>query len=482
MAKNNKDKLFVGVDVGGTKVLAALVTADGRVLERERISTPREKNPALVVEVILDTVRDVISAGGVKASAVAGVGMAIPGVVDPRAGRIINTANMNLGGMEIVPLAVKKLGLPVFLGNDVNLGTLGEKWLGSAMDAQNVVGIFVGTGIGGGVIIDGRLVTGARRSAGEIGHMIMQIGGPKCGCGARGCFEAIASRGAIDRDIRAAVKGGRKSIIEGWADLAKPNEPIRSGAIRKALAKGDPVVTEVVTRAAEVIGWACISISHLVDPEVILLGGGVIEACGGFILPIIERIVQADPLTGASPGGRVLESTLGDDAVVLGAVAMAQQQLGLNPFARTRRVRYPKLAWSDGRLSVSGRSCKGNCLIRADGTAISGEQFDDKIASNLGKGRLGDRSVRQLCLARPHVVFVAQAGREPIKLTNRAQQTLHYRDVRMEILPPADAVKAFTDFDGQQQRKAFLFAAPQPDNPKKRKDKDNGKKDEDDDD
>jgi glucokinase len=452
----NRDKLFVGVDVGGTKVLAALVSADGRVLERERISTPREKNPALVVEVILDTVRDVISAGGVKASAVAGVGMALPGVVDPPAGMIVKTANMNLGGMEIVPLAVKKLGLPVFLGNDVNLGTLGEKWLGTARDAQSVVGIFVGTGIGGGVIIDGRLVTGARQSAGEVGHMIMQIGGPKCGCGARGCFEAIAGRGAIDRDIRAAVKAGRKSIIEGWADLGKPDEPIRSGAIRKALAKGDPVVTEVVARAAEVIGWACISIRHLVDPEVILLGGGVIEACGGFILPIVEKIVQADPLAGTSPGGRVLESALGDDAVVLGAVALAQQQLGLDPFARARRVRYPKLAFTDDRLSVSGRTCQGNCLIRADGTAIAGERFDEKLASDIDKARLGDKSVRQLCQARPHVVFVAQTAREPIKLTNRAQQTLHYRDVRMEILPPAEAVKAFADFDG---RKAFLLAA-----------------------
>jgi glucokinase len=230
----------------------------------------------------------------------------------------------------------------------------------------------------------------------------------------------------------------------------------RSGAIRKALAKGDPVVTEVLTRASEVIGWACISIRHLVDPDVILLGGGLIEACGGFILPIIEKIVQADPLSGASPGGRVLQSALGDDAVALGAVALAQQQLGLDPFARTRRVSYPKLAFANGRLSVSGRSCQGSCLIRADGATISGERFDDKLASDLDKARLGDKSVRQLCAGRPHAVFVAQATRETITISNRARQTLHYRDVRLEILPPAEAVKAFTDFDG---RKAFLQPA-----------------------
>lgn len=475
MARAKRKKLFVGIDVGGTKIMAALVAADGRVLQRERISTPREKKVAIVVEVILDTVRDVISAAGAETSSVAAVGMAIPGVVDPEAGRVVYTANMNLGGMEIAPLAAERLGLPVFLGNDVNLGTLGEKWLGTAMDAQSVVGIFVGTGIGGGVVIDGKLVTGSRESAGEIGHMLMDIGGPKCGCGAKGCFEALASRTAMDRYIRAAIKGGRKSAIEALVDLGKPKEPIRSGAIRKALAKGDPVVTEVVTRAAEVMGLACISIRHLVDPDVLLFGGGVIEACGGFILPIVERVIESDPITGARPGGRVLESTLGDDAVVLGAVALAQQQLGLKPFANTRRVRYPKLTWADGRVSASGRNCHGGCLILADGTSVCGDQFDDKFAADIDKARLGDKSVRLLCAARPHAVFVGQVGPEPVTLGTRAQQTLGYHDVRLEILPAADAVKAFAKFEG---RKAFLLAAPRG---KCKKGKNCQKKDEDDD-
>jgi len=478
MAKTNRNKLFVGVDIGGTKIMAALVAADGRVLQRERISTPREKKAAVVIEVILDTVRDVVSAAGAEMSSVAAVSMAIPGVVDPEAGRVVTTANMNLSGMEIVPLAAKKLSLPVFLGNDVNLGTLGEKWLGTAMDAQSVVGIFVGTGIGGGVIIDGKLVTGSRDSAGEIGHMVMDIGGPRCGCGAKGCFEALASRTAMDRYIRAAVRGGRKSAIEAMVDLGKPKEPIRSGALKRALAKGDPVVTEVVTRAAKIMGLACISIRHLVDPEVLLFGGGVIEACGGFILPIVERVIESDPLTGARPGGRVLESTLGDDAVALGAVALAQQHLGLNPFARTRHVRYPKLAWSNGRVVASGRNRRGAYLIRADGTSARGEQFDDRFASDIDRARLGDKSVRQLCAARPHAVFVAQVGPKPVTLTNRARQTLRYHDVSLEILPAADAVKAFAEFEG---RKAFLLATPQPKPKKGKKGKDKTAKDEDDD-
>ncbi len=474
MAGTNRKNLFVGIDVGGTKILAALVAANGRVLQRERISTPREKKPAIVVEAILDTVRDVVSAAGAEMSSITAIGMAIPGVVDPAAGRIVATANMNLSGMDIAPLAAEKLGLPVFLGNDVNLGTLGEKWLGTAMDAQSVVGIFVGTGIGGGVVIDGRLVTGSRNIAGEIGHMVMDMGGPKCGCGAKGCFEAIASRSAMDRDIRAAIKGGRTSVIEDMVNLGKPKEPIRSGALRKALAKGDPLVTEIVTRAAEVMGLACISIAHLVDPDVLLFGGGVIEACGGFILPIVERVLKSDPIAGARPGGKVLESSLGDDAVVLGAVALAQQQLGLDPFANARRVRYPRLTFSDGCVAASGRNCCGGCLILADGTSVCGDKFDDRLVSDIDRARLGDKTVRQLCVARPLSVFIAQVGPEPITITNRAKQTLAYHDVALEVMPAQNAVKAFAKFKG---RKAFLLAERRP-KPKKGKSKNKARKDE----
>lgn len=472
MAETKRKNLFVGIDVGGTKVLAALVEANGRVLQRERISTPREKKPAIVVEAILDAVRDVVATAGAEMSSVTAVGMAIPGVVDPATGTVIATANMNLSGMKIAPLAAKQLGVPVFLGNDVNLGTLGEKWLGTAMDARNVVGIFVGTGIGGGVVIDGKLVTGSRDNAGEIGHMVMDMGGPKCGCGAKGCFEAIASRSAMDRDIRAAIKGGRKSAIESLVNLDKPKEPIRSGALRKALAKGDPLVTEIVTRASEVMGMACISISHLVDPDVLLFGGGVIEACGSFILPIVERVLESDPISGARPGGKVLESSLGDDAVVLGAVALAQQQLGMDPFANVGRIRYPKLTFADGCIAASGRACCGGCLILADGSSICGDQFEDKLASDIEKARLGDKSIRLLCTARPHAVFIGQVGPEPITLSKRAQQTLAYHDVNLEIMPATDAVKAFARFKG---RKAFLLAEQRP---KARKSKGKPKKSE----
>jgi len=302
------------------------------------------------------------------------------------------------------------------------------------------------------VIVGGRLVTGAAGGGGEIGHMVMSMGGPKCGCGMRGCFEALAGRLAIERDIRGAIAAGRKSVISDLVKLDKPGERIRSGALRKALGKGDEVVTEVIERAAEIMGVACLSIRRVVDPEVFLFGGGVIEACGSHILPIIEKVIQDDPLAAPKPAGKVLESALGDDAVALGAVALAQQQLGDDPFARVRRVRYPGVTHVDGRIRIRGKYREA-FLLRADGELIEPDAMEAKFVADLAKGRLGDRSVRQLCLGRPHAAFVALPTPEPLKLSNRAQTTLHFHDLRIEMLPASQAVAAFNDFKG---RKALL--------------------------
>ena len=178
---------------------------------------------------------------------------------------------------------------PIIIGNDGNFGALGETWLGSARNAKSALYICVGTGIGAGLVQRGKLWRGDRESAGEIGHMIMQLGGPKCGCGGHGCFEALASRTAIERDLREAISGGRKSVLLELAggDLSV----IRSGMIRKALDVEDELVCKVMRRAAEVLGYACVNVRHLIDPEAIVFGGGVIEACSDFIMPIIENIV-----------------------------------------------------------------------------------------------------------------------------------------------------------------------------------------------
>ncbi len=331
MAKKAREKLYLGVDVGGTKILAALVRPCGEILARERCDTPSKAAPRESLKAILAAMEGALAEGGVNHDDLAAAGLGIPGVVDPDRGRVVVTPNMNLTGVAIRAAVRRSFRLPVAVGNDVNLGTLGERWLGAARGAASVVGIFVGTGIGGGVIVDGRLVRGAREAAGEIGHIVMLPGGPRCGCGNRGCLEAVASRSAIERELRKAIAAGRRTVLR--ESLPKGRGPIKSKALRRALRAKDPLVCDVMRRAAEFLGYACLTVRHLVDPDVIVLGGGVIEACGDFVLPIVQKIVASDALPGARRGGEVVQSKLGDDAVALGAVAIAQELIGESPVA-----------------------------------------------------------------------------------------------------------------------------------------------------
>jgi len=323
LTKRSKEKLYLGVDVGGTKILAALVRPCGTIVARERCDTPRGASPRDTLKAILAAMKGALAEGDAESDDLAAIGLAIPGVVDPDRGRVVVTPNMNLTGVAVRAAVRKSFDVPVAVGNDVNLGTLGEKWLGAARGAASVVGIFVGTGIGGGVIVEDRLVRGAREAAGEIGHIVMLPGGPRCGCGNRGCLEAVASRSAIERELRKAMAAGRRTVLRKLVGGAKG--PIKSKLLKRALKAKDPVVTEVMRRASQFLGYACLTVRHLVDPDIIVLGGGVVEACGDFVVPIVQKIVASDALPGARRGGEIVRSALGDDAVALGAVAMAQE-------------------------------------------------------------------------------------------------------------------------------------------------------------
>jgi glucokinase len=334
-AKLLRQRLYLGVDIGGTKIQASLVAESGTVLGQQRQATPRIREPERILSVIETVMQEALAQAKLKATDLTAIGVAVPGVVKPKSGYVVVTPNMGLTGVSIGAHLRGCFRVPVAIGNDGNLGTYGEAWLGSARKAKSAMGIWVGTGIGAGLVIKGRLWRGARESAGEIGHVIMQIGGPLCGCGNHGCLEALASRTAIERDIRAALQaGGTSKLVElSGGDLSV----IRSGAIRKALKAEDPLVTGILHRAAETLGYACLTVRHLLDPEAIVLGGGLIEACSDFMMPILENIVGSDRLPGARDGGRVLLSALGDDAVVLGAVALARAHVGRSPFKNRSR-------------------------------------------------------------------------------------------------------------------------------------------------
>jgi glucokinase len=215
----------------------------------------------------------------------------------------------------------KLLGVPVFLDNDCNVCALGvyESELNSK--PRHMVGIFVGTGIGGGVIIDGKLYSGFNRTAGEIGHMILEVDGPKCGCGNKGCFEALASRTAIFRRVKQAIADGQKTVL---TDLLDDLDDLRSGDLRKALKRGDKLVERVIEEAAEYTGIAVANVINLINPQVVVLGGGLMQQLEDEMMAIIVETAQDYAMTGTSDGIEIVASKLGDDAGITGAAVLAQ--------------------------------------------------------------------------------------------------------------------------------------------------------------
>ena len=451
---NQQQRLYLGVDVGGTKVQSSLVRESGEIIGREKCPTPRKKGPERVVAAIEKCMDDMVRKGGIGANDLTAIGIAVPGVVDPDRGIVVVAPNMRLTGVALGSLLEARFKAPIVIGNDGNFGALGETWLGSARNAQSALYICVGTGIGSGLVQRGRLWRGDRESAGEIGHMLMQIGGPKCGCGGHGCFEALASRTAIERDLREAIAGGRKSVL---AELAGGDlSVIRSGMIRKALEVEDELVTEVLHRAAEVLGHACVNIRHLIDPEAIVLGGGVIEACSDFIMPIVENVVGLDPLPGARDGGRVLLSALGDDAVVLGAVAAARKLVGRSPFKKRFHVKpkYPDIRRVGyGEITVGRKTYSRDVYIYVNGKA---KRRAKKLAKEHSSSAhmVGPRELQKVCRGGPEMLFIGAGKSNKVELTEDARRYLAQRSIQCEILP---TVKAVENYNRSKLRKAALM-------------------------
>lgn len=314
----------VGLDLGGTKILAAVVSGKGRIVAEAKLKTLAQEGPDAVIRRMVKAVEQSVQKAGVDWQAVKGIGVGAPGPLNPETG-IVHRAP-NLPGWQDVPLAprlAQALGIPAWLENDVNLGTLGEHALGAGRGTRDMVGVFVGTGVGGGLILDGKLRSGFRHAAAEVGHMIVLADGPVCGCGKRGCLEAVASRTAIERDIRLGITAGRQSLI---TKLVKNRGRFTSGVLARAWRKGDPLVVEVLSRAQWYLGLLTASIVNLVDPEMVVFGGGLVEALGDeFLVPIRVTAHQYFIQQAGAGDMQIVPAKLGDDAGVLGAAVLARQ-------------------------------------------------------------------------------------------------------------------------------------------------------------
>jgi glucokinase len=330
VAKKTKSDYTIGVDLGGTKILAAVVDENGVVMGSAKKRTQSEEGPDAVLKRIVKTMQEAVDEAGADVSDVKAIGMGAPGVIDAEKAIVVNATNMpGWKNIEVGKAMRRWHNVPVLLSNDVRVATFGEQLVGMGRGVQNFVAVFVGTGIGGGIVIDGKIYVGGRGSAGEIGHMIVLADGPfAVGGSVRGSIEAIASRAAVERDLRVAMAAGRESILPTL--VPDINAKFTSSILAKAVERGDELTIQVLQRMAHYLGLHAASLINAFDPEMLIYGGGVIEALGEWMLAPIRSIAQQYSLNKQNLDKlRIVESRLGASAGVVGAALMARRG-GLN--------------------------------------------------------------------------------------------------------------------------------------------------------
>jgi glucokinase len=316
-------RAVAGVDLGGTKVQGVVVDQHSKLLGEARGRTPTEGGPAAVVQEIADVVRAAAKDAKVPVAKLAGVGIGSPGRPDAKTGDVYGAAN--LPGFEepvpLGPLVGDALGVAdVRVDNDVVVATLAEHHLGAGKGFDQLLAVFVGSGVGGGLVLGGRLHAGAHGAAGEIGHMVVVEGGEVCPCGRRGCMEAYAGRVAMERAARAAVAAGRPTELLAIQErLGRAR--MSSGVFKAALDAGDPLAHELIERAVQALAAATASAVNLVDVEAVLIGGGLGDKLGEPFVRRIETAMVPHLFMRPSPL-KVLLGALGDYAGAKGAALL----------------------------------------------------------------------------------------------------------------------------------------------------------------
>lgn len=317
-------KKYICLDIGGTKVLGAVFDEDNNIVFRVKKKTRVEKGMEKVEEKIINVVEDLINGSGIDKGEIAAIGAGAPGVINEDTGEIIFAPNLPWRNYDIKSIIEKKFNVPFFLGNDANIGMLGEWKYGAAVKKENVVGIFVGTGIGGGLILNNKLFSGPRHLAGELGHMVLNTEGPYCNCGQRGCLETYAAKVALTREIRVQIERGRKTILKDLVD--GDGSIIKSKALKKAIDEKDSVALEIMDRAIYYLAAGTGSLINIFNPDMVVLGGGVLESLGDYIMPLLKNHVKRFTLPAVLEGTDIVQSVLGDDALLFGALALIKEK------------------------------------------------------------------------------------------------------------------------------------------------------------
>jgi glucokinase len=313
----------VGIDLGGTKILAGVVSGDQRILGRGKRTTPAQDAGPGIIDAVVGCVDDALAEAGLARDRIAAAGLGTPGPLDVKAGIILFSANLSVKNLPIGPQLSVALGRPVLVQNDVRVGGYAEFRLGAGRGYRDLIAAFVGTGIGGCLILGGEIVTGSTGNAGELGHMILKAGGPRCGCGARGCMEALASKTAIARRVEKAIRKGVPTVLA--EKIARKGGRLKSGDLAEAVMIKDAVALREVQRAAHFLGVGLGNLINVFGPEIVIVGGGVAEALGDPYVDLVRTSARAQAIIDSGATVRIERAALGDDAGILGAALLARE-------------------------------------------------------------------------------------------------------------------------------------------------------------
>src|SRR4051812_35009206 len=314
-----------GVDLGGTKIQTVVVDGKYKVLGQSRVPTPTEGGPKAIVKTIAQAVGAAADEANLATDSLVGVGVGAPGGIDPDEGILISPPNLPGFDGEF-PLGAEleqQLGTRVKLGNDVSVATEAEFVLGAGKPYKSILGVFWGTGVGGGLVLDGKQWVG-RGSAGEIGHVVVVKDGDKCGCGRRGCMEAYAGRGSMEAKARHRAKKGEKTKLFEIMEK-RGRERLTSGIWARALAHGDKLAVELLNTAVEALGAGVASCVNVLDPEAVIIGGGLGTRLGEPYAKKIAQAMQPHLFVDDHPPA-ICVATLGDLGGAMGAALLVKQK------------------------------------------------------------------------------------------------------------------------------------------------------------
>lgn len=310
------NKYYIGLDLGGTKIATGITDANGKLLATVRIPTQAVDGFEIVTRRMGDTIDEVMQKTGVNASDIIAIGVCAPGAIDLTNGIVRGSPNLKWHNVPLKNIIEERFHIPTYLDNDANIAGLGENRFGAGKGSKHMLYMTVSTGIGGGIILDGKVYRGATFGAGEIGHITIDMNGPLCGCGNYGCVEALASGPAIARTAKKALLDYPDSLLNTYPEITAKE-------VAEAARKGDPLAIEVINKAAGYIGATLASLVNTLNPDLIVIGGGVSQM-GDLILNPIREEVRKRAINSFSENLKIVQAKLGGDVGIMGAIALAQ--------------------------------------------------------------------------------------------------------------------------------------------------------------